>query len=699
MEYSLFRSVALAGFVAMAGWSLPSAAQPPMPQPTETQSDQPRALPAGPTTPGATVTFSRQLQLDPDAPAQPETPVASKSAVPNDLKDELKDGDPLKVTDAEREALPFTAYDLDVHLTPASAGISARAGLTVHNDSTAPLGRLVLQISSSLHWDAFSTTTATGSLRLDFKVRRIATDADHTGWAQEAVVTLPRPLAPGASITLTALYSGAIQQSAERLERIGAPAGQVAAVDWDAIAVSGTALRGFGDVLWYPLAAAPVFLGDGAKLFQAVGRAKLRQTTATIRLRLAVEYVGEPPDAAFFCGRREHLTALSDNANVPVAEAPGVATAVFDSHVLGFRSPNLFVTDHPASQTDAGLIAAVTDHYDALPSYSAASALVEPLMTEWLGERPMTTLNLIDHPGQPFEDGALLVRPMRVEDPKKLAPSLAHSLSHAWIRSSRPWIDEGLAQFLGLLWTERTLGRSAALDELQEAARSLALAEPDPSAATPVSAPSTNSSSSNPPEPSTLAGQSLIDATSDLYYRTKAAAVWWMLRDLTGDAPLKQALQAYRVDPKLDRDPAGFELTLEKFAHKDLRWFFNDWVYHDRGLPDLTIVNVTPSQIEAHNGVAAGWLVAVEVRNDGDAVADVPLTVRSNSGHALGHNVAPGSAGSAANETQRLRIPAHSSVSRRIVFAGTPDEVQVNDGGVPETRTSVHTRKLVLPAK
>ena len=460
--------------------------------------------------------------------------------------------------------------------------------------------------------------------------------------------------------------------------------------------------------MWYPVAAPPLFLGDGAKLFQAVGRSRSRQSAATVRLRLAVEYVGDPPDTAFFSGWREHLTAISDNANVPVDEAPGVATAVFDAQPLGFRSPTLFVTDHPASQvnpspnqTDVGLIAAVTDHYDTLPSYSAASALVEPLLTDWLGARPLTSLNLIDHPGQPFEDDALLVRPMRVEDADKLAPSLAHSLTHAWIHSSHAWIDEGVAQFAGLLWTERTMGRPAALDALQEAARTLALAEPPPSDSGPADnrprLPRPRPASSNlqlieptrshRPEPDRRHQRCLLPHQGRSHLVDAA-------RPHRRRAHCKQALQAYRLDPKLDRDPSGFELTLEKFAHKDLRWFFNDWVYRDRGLPDLSIVNVTPRQVEAHNGLPDGWLVSIEVRNDGDAVADVPVTVRSNSGHAVGHNVAPGASTGGATETQRLRIPGHSSVSRRIVFAGVPDEVQVNDGSVPETRTSIHTRQL-----
>jgi hypothetical protein len=533
----------------------------------------------------------------------------------------------------------------------------------------------------------------------------------------EAVVALPQPLAPGVSLSLTALYSGAITPSVERLERIGAPSDQALGADWDSIAATnpdgqtgGTALRGFGNVLWFPVSAPPVFLGDGAKLFQAVGRARLRQSAATVRLRLAVEYTGDPPDAAFFCGRRQPLAAISDNANLPAAESPGIATALFDSQPLGFRPLSLFITDRPPSQTgtpaNPALIAAVTSHYDALPVYSAAAALVEPLITDWLGPQPLSSLNLLDHPGQPFQDDALLVLPMRAADPATLAPSLAHALTHLWLHSAHPWIDEGLAQFLGLLWIERTSGRAAALAQLQDATRSLALIEPENphSAGCPIhdssivmggveqdtshECASSSSSSSNAPSlPNTAAaslspaGESLTAATGEAFYRTKAAAVWWMLRSIVGDDALKQALQAYRKDPKIDLDPAGLQHTLENASHKDLNWFFDDWVYRDRGLPDLSIVNVTPSQLISRAGLPTGWLVAVEVRNDGYAAAEVPITVSS----------------ATTSDTQRLRIPGRSSASTRFIFAGTPQQVEVNDGSVPETQSSLHTRQLVLP--
>ena len=157
-----------------------------------------------------------------------------------------------------------------------------------------------------------------------------------------------------------------------------------------------------------------------------------------------------------------------------------------------------------------------------------------------------------------------------------------------------------------------------------------------------------------------------------------------MLRGYVGDDALKQALKEYRATPALDHTSDGFQRTLERTSHQDLRWFFEDWVYRDRGLPDLSIVNVTPRQLEAHNG-SGGWLVSIEVRNDGDAIADVPITVRSAGG---ANNAAT------ASETQRLRIPAHGSVARRIVFPVAPTEVRVNDGSVPETRVGVHVEHI-----
>src|SRR5258705_6067718 len=426
---------------------------------------------------------------------------------------------------------------------------------------------------------------------LSFTEKTIDTDGDHTGKATEAVVSLPQALEPGASVELTSFYSGEVTQSAERLERIGAPLDQASRADWDRISPEWTGLRGFGSVLWYPTAAAPVFLGDGAKLFESVGQTKLRQAAATVHLRLTVEYVGDAPDAAFFCGRREQLKTVSEDQSLPVAESPGVAMADFSDRPLGFRTPSLFVTDSAGTVTEDSLISAVTDHYDAVPSYGAAADKLRPLLAEWLGPGPLSVLTILDHDGQPFEDDALLVAPMRAAAADTLAPGLAHSLSHAWFRSSHVWLDEGVAQFMGLQWMEQSLGRETAIAHLQEEAKALALVEPSPA----KSASATEE------------GQSLIQASDEVYYRTKAAAVLEMLRSIVGEDALRRGLQLYRED-KMDSDPKEFQRVLERASKRERGWFFDDWVYRDRGLPDLSIASVTPRAIDRLGTRArAGW--------------------------------------------------------------------------------------------
>ena len=611
------------------------------------------APPAGaPPPPQGKVLFDRNLD-SPEVEKKEKAPVSQVA---------------VEVSDAERTSLTFTSYDLDVHLTPAQSLLAVHSRFGVKNSGKAPLTRLVFQISSALSWESFAMQSEGRVVPLTFTQHAIDTDADHTGKATEAVVSLPKPLEPGASLALTGFYSGDVVQSAERLERIGAPLDQASHADWDVVTSEHTALRGFGNVLWYPTAAAPVFLGDGAKLFQSVGLNKLRQAEATIRMRLTVEYVGDAPDAAFFCGRREQLVKVSENQNLPVAESPGVATAEFSERPLGFRTPSLFVTDRAGTVTDNSLISAVTDHYDALPSYGAASTQAQPLLVEWLGAGPLKVLNVLDHEGQPFEDDALLVVPMRAAAPEELAPSLVHSLSHAWFGSSHVWLDEGVAQFLSLLWIEQGQGREAAVQHLQEGTNALALVEPAPAATSGVAG-----ANDRPVDP----GQSLILASDDVYYRTKAAAVLWMLRSLVGDDTLKKTLQAYRTD-KLDSDPKEFQRVLERTAKRDLAWFFDDWVYRDRGLPDLSIANVTPRALDKIGDKGNGFLVSVEVKNDGGAAAEVPVTVRSGT----------------LTSTQRLRIAGRSSASTRVVFEGTPDEVIVNDGGVPEVTASIHTKQI-----
>ena len=240
---------------------------------------------------------------------------------------------------------------------------------------------------------------------------------------------------------------------------------------------------------------------------------------------------------------------------------------------------------------------------------------------------------------------------------------LVHGLTHAWMPSAHPWIAEGLAQFMNLLYIEQTRGRADAILELENQGNTLALAEPDFS------------------DPKNKApGEPLIAAHSEIYFRAKAAAVWWQLRDILGDELLQRGLRAYRLKPTLDRDPHQLQKTLEQVSERKLDWFFDDWVDHDRSLPDLSIVSVTPHPLPAISGKSQAYLVAVEVRNDGDAACEVPVTLHAGDLAA----------------TERVRIPAHASASTRIAFQSTPQSVAVNDGSVPELRSTHHVRTITI---
>ena len=633
-----------------------------------------------------------------------------------------------ELTDAERSAILFTGYDLDARINPATAHLAMRARMTLKNTGAVALNRIALQISSTLQWESVTLVSAAGNKRLEMSQHLLDTDADHTGKANEAVIALLEPLAPGQTLQLDTFYDGTIVASAGRLERLGATQAQAAGTDWDAIGGDATALRGFGDVLWYPVASRQLFLGDGAQLFDAIGALKLREAAATIRLRLAVEYKGDAPAAAYFCGRRQALKAISDDENAPIASGTGVATAEFVAEALGFRVPSLFLVALPetliaplpafygaaetaakpvekadaaagvsSSNAPAGgastgevaqsMVAVETTDEGSVKALEASAVDVAPLLQEWMGARPLSALTVLDHSGQPFEDGPLLVGPVAVLGTANAKQGLVHSMTHAWVQTGQPWMDEGLAQFMALVWAEQQKGREVAIAQLDDLMQPVAIAEPaiDPSGAKEQNAPGGELVGQ-------VVGQPLIAATSELYYRRKAAAVWWMLRGIVGDEALQAALQAWRMrapgSETAEEQVLGFEKLLERSGKKnaanpvDLRWFFNDWVLHDRGLPDLSITDVTPRQLPAGQGHNVGYLVSVTVKNDGAAAVQVPVTIRS----------------ATFSTTSQLRVGGFASATARVIVEAPPAEVLVNDGGTPEVRTAFH-KVTVNPAK
>ena len=551
-----------------------------------------------------------------------------------------------KATNAERSAVTITAWDLEVHLAPRQESMEVHARVTVRNDGSAALSEIPLQLSSTLN---FEDADLNGT-KLTLTQATINSDADHTGQLHEAAVTLPEPLAPHAQITIAVDYGGTIPLTAQRLTAIGAPDAEASASDWDRISEDFTGLRGFGDVVWYPVSSLPEALGDGAKLFTEIGRQKLADQDARMALRVTDEFFGQPPNVALLNG---HFVPLNLPVLKPTGAFPGVITCSLPATRLGFETPSLFLARRQVTEADGVRVLATDADVADAQDYITAAMRAQPLVQLWLGKKSHRDFNVLDLPetdDAPAETGDVLAIPMGADDATKLAPIVAHGLAHAAFWSPRGWLDEGVANFVGTLWIEATDGRPAALENLNAERTALALAEP-----------------ANPSD----AGEDLLHAMNAVYYRTKATYVLWMLRSLAGNAPLQEALQEY--DPAHDTTPEYFEHLLENASGKDLGWFFENWVYQDRGLPDLSIGNVFTSA-EAH----LQTMVAIDLNNDGYAETAVPVTVK----------------GADTAVTNWVRIPARTHMTYHVIFQENPTEVDVNDGTVPEVQDSVHVKTL-----
>lgn len=647
MKLFLARALAIASIAALLA-AIPCKAQTPSNPSPASPSGQDQSAPQ-PAQPAGKVIFQRSLDADGNTvsttgPAA--KPGAQTAAAPS-------------VEDADRQAVAVTGLDLDVRLNTAAQQFAARAIVTVRNAGTAPLVRIPLQISSSLNWERIRIAGRDAS----FPVATINSDSDHTGQLHEAAVPLPEPLAAGATLQFDVTYSGTVATTARRLLSVGTPEDSASHSDWDQINPAFTGLRGFGNVVWYPVASVPVIIGDGARLFDEIGRQKLRSSGCEFRLRLTVEFPhGQAPTVAVVSGNVVPLKVADPQGSS--SDLPGIATADTGRTVLGFESPSLFVTTEAAQRGTHLTVYTVPEDEASAKIWLPAAANVSPMIERWLGPDPRTQLTVLDLPDPedvPWESGPLLVISVRDAPPDQLSSVLSHAMTHAWMAPSPYWLNEGTANFMGTLWDDHQHRRDQALGTLESGRQALALEEP--------------------PSPGQGAGQPLARATSPVYYRTKATYILWMLRDLVGDDALGAALRASNAasieksasDASVDA-PHSFQTAFKTNAPgKNLTWLFADWIDADHGLPDLTIDKVFPNAVQSGN-----WLVSVTISNAGYAAAEVPVTVRSATN----------------NTTERVFVPARGTVTPRILVQGKPTEAQVNDGTIPETQASVHITRF-----
>jgi hypothetical protein len=552
-------------------------------------------------------------------------------------------GSSLFAAGLDREAFTFTKYDLEIRLEPEQQRLGARGKITLRNDSAQPQKVAVLQISSSLNWRAIKVEGKT----VQFVTQPYVSDIDHTGALSEAIVTLTTEIKPKGSVEIEVGYEGTIPLDATRLTRAGVPEEIAKHTSWDQINVSFTAVRGAGYVAWYPIATEAANFSEG-ELFQVVDRWKAREAESEFKASLSLSGAGEEGPPTLLCGANGGFNAefgrnwaLGSDCNYkPLgAVTPTIVTAKY----VALSKPPLNLYSFPGHEAGAA-------------KYSSAIEPATKFVSEWFGppRAPIAIADMADPHAAPYESGTLLLTSMAAEDAELAAINLVHELVHSALASPRPWVHEGLAHFAEAVYREKQKGRQAALVLL--GIHRAAFLEPEKEVAR---SPQKNS------------GQPLATTFDETYYRSKAAYVWWMLRDLVGEAALKQAIGKYRAED--ERSPQYIEQLVEAAAKRDLGWFFDDWVYHDRGLPDFQVQSVHPWKKEKDVQI-----VTVTLENLGSVGAEVPFTVRFGDGEV----------------TRRMEVRAKSTATTRVEVPGVPTEVVVNDGSVPESDLTNNVFKI-----
>jgi hypothetical protein len=550
----------------------------------------------------------------------------------------------------DREAFSIVHYDLDVRVEPDQHRLAARGNILLRNDSAAPQKIAILQISSSLDWRAVKA----GDKPLQFVTQPLTSDIDHTGGLSEAIVTLPQEVAPRGTITLDIAYEGVILLDATRLTRIGAPEESAKSTDWDQIDSTFTGVRGIGHVAWYPIVTDVANLSEGDSLFEALDRWKRREAGSTAQMKITVSTNGD-----------QVPRLIANDPSCTVTREPMGQAQLIQSN-CNFRSPGAVVPSFVLAEygeVDRPSIHVfnLATHAAAAEAYANAAEKVAPLITDWFGapQETATTADLPDPGAAQFESGSFLLTPLAAIDPKLTSLAAAHQLTHAAFSSPRPWINEGLAHFAQALYLEQDKGRQAAVDYLM--AHRSALHATDTADLSPASDDATT--------------RSLVNSTSEELIRSKALSVWWMLRDMVGDAAVKKAIAAY--NPEQDKDPSYMPHLITAQTQRDLQWFFDDWLYRDRGLPNFKVESAF-----ARSATANLFVLTITLENSGTAGAEVPVIIRMAKGESV----------------KRVEVRAKGKATVRVETPTAPQEIVVNDGSVPEIETKDNVFKVPPPS-
>jgi hypothetical protein len=531
----------------------------------------------------------------------------------------------------DREAFTFTKYDLHVRIEPEQQRLAVRGKISLRNDSPDTQRNLALQISSTLDWRSIKVNGKPA----EFVTDEYNSDLDHTGAFSEAIVNLREECVPKGVLEIEVGYEGTIPLDASRLTRIGAPEDKAKHSDWDQISKSFTAVRGVGYVTWYPIATEDASFSDGNSVEETIGRWKAKEVNAEMQL------------------------SFDSTASVPVLFSTREKDSARKAHAFnlvlaGMSVPTFVIADYQKiAPTESATVCFLPGQNEAAEAYGEVARQLEPLIPVGKLSPNLEILGLPDPDDEPFVTEGMLLTPLKAPMTNQAELSIVYAKARQLLPAPRPWIQEGFAHFAQANFVEQQKGRQAALDYLASHAVGFGEAERN-----------TEKTAQHDET------RSLINAPDDIFLQTKAMYVWWMLRDMLDKSLFDALLNYHSAD---DKDPSYLPGLIQKLSQRDLQWFFDDWVYHDRGLPDFHVESVYPTPLER-----GGFLVTVTIENLGNAGAEVPVTLQYDGGVIR----------------KQLEIHAKSKTSIRVETPAALQEVTVNDGSVPESDTSNNSYKV-----
>jgi hypothetical protein len=533
----------------------------------------------------------------------------------------------------DREALTFTNYNLDVRIEPEQQRLGVRGKIMLRNDSAATQKNLVLQISSTLTWKSIQIA----GKPVQFETHEYTSDIDHTGALSEAIVNLPHEVSPKGTVELEIGYEGVIPLDTTRLTRIGVPEGKAKQSDWDQISKSFTAVRGIGYVAWYPVATEAASLADSDAVPEAIGRWVVRHAETTMDLR----FESTSDQKVYFNGTAGAIEGTADGSNVARAFSlvePGVSVPTFVmADYQKLPSQEFLDVEYLAGQEETA------------KDYAEAAAQIDPTVQVAGGSKSLRILGLPDGNASAFVTQGMLLTPLGSDLTNEAELDMVYAIARQQAPSPRAWIQEGLAHYAQVAFVEEHKGLQSALDYLN--AHRTGLVDTDKT-------------------PGSETTRSLINAPDDLYLQAKSMFVWWMLQDMLGGLP-KEALLSYHANE--DKEPTYMQRLIAGHSKRDLQWYFDDWVYHDRGLPDFRVASVFSRPLDNNR-----FLVTITVDNLGRAGAEVPVLLKIDGGEVR----------------QRVEVRGLSKASLRIEASSKPLEVVINDGSVPESDIGNNTYKI-----